>query len=130
MQPSAAESGVDDLLDKQEIIACIKEMGSFESGFENNYEKIIDYACKSVEASILPTQFANAAELIFLAAAKAYYAICVYEEADLGFASFTAGDITVSGMASKSERAKEIYKMAVKGASAYLKDDGFAFKGV
>ena len=118
------------MLDKQEIIACIKEMGSFESGFENNYEKIIDYACKSVEASILPTQFANAAELIFLAAAKAYYAICIYEEADLGFASFTAGDITVSGMASKSERAKEIYKMAVKGASAYLKDDGFAFKGV
>ena len=72
MQPSAADSGVDGLLDKQEIIACIKEMGSFESGFENNYEKIIDYACKSVEASILPTQFANAAELIFLAAAKAY----------------------------------------------------------
>lgn len=114
-------------LNKQNVIACIKELGSFESGFEKDYEKIIEYACRGVEAEAAPIGESESTQLIFLAAARAYYAICITQETSDDFTSFTAGDVTIAGMASKSARAKEILDLAKHGAAAYLKDDGFAF---
>ncbi len=118
------------LLDKQEVIAYIKEMGTFESGFEKDYEKIIEYACKGVEAEALPSDEAGSARLIFLAAARAYYAICITDECANGFSSFTAGDVTIAGLSNRSTRAKEVYDLAKQGASDLLRDDGFAFAEV
>lgn len=115
------------LLNKQNVIACLKELGSFESGFEKDYEKIIEYACRGVEAEAAPIGESESTQLIFLAAARAYYAICITQETSDDFTSFTAGDVTIAGMASKSARAKEILDLAKQGAAAYLKDDGFAF---
>lgn len=92
------------LLNKQNVIACIKELGSFESGFEKDYEKIIEYACRVVEAEAAPIGESESTQLIFLAAARAYYAICITQETSDDFTSFTAGDVTIAGMASKSAR--------------------------
>lgn len=129
-QRSVAASVTDMLLDKQEVIACIKEMGGFESGFEKDYGRIIEYACKGVETEALPSGETESTQLIFLAAARAYYAICITEECADGFSSFTAGDVTVAGMASRSARAKEICDLAKQWVSDLLRDDGFAFAEV
>lgn len=94
------------------------------------YSKVTELACARAEAQLKHSGDADDARTLAYAAAMAYYMICLCEDAKNDITSFTAGDISITGNASRTEAARQLLQTAEKNCAGMLQAGAFAFMGV
>lgn len=118
------------MINKDNVVAFIKALGDFESGFESEYSSIIDFSIKCTAEMLLNSEYENDERAEFLAAAKALNVIYSTGSAQGSVTSFTAGDVSITEKSSSLDFARNILKEAMEAAGSIINDSSFAFIGV
>lgn len=118
------------MINKKNVIDCIKTFGAFDDGFDVQYSRIIDFSIKSIGELLKRKSDADDERVEFLAAARAFYIISSVGRETDNVTSFSAGDVSITEKADGTDLAKNILKEAMAAAHSLIHDGGFAFIGV
>ena len=117
-------------MDKKQVLDMLLQMSGLTEEEAAAYDKITDLACARTAARLHDGADAADARALSYAAALAYYMICLCEDAKNDFASFTAGDISITNSTARAEAAKQLLQSAEKSCAGMFCTDAFAFMGV
>lgn len=118
------------MIDTKLVEESLALMGNYDSGFETKYAAFISAAIKSVSDMLKSNESENDSRVVQLAAAKANYSIKCAGSADDDYASFTAGDVSVTCSEKNTDNARDLYYSALYDCRSLVHDGGFAFLGV
>lgn len=108
----------------------IAVIGGFDDEELNGFGTIIAASAAATADLLKSAEYENDPRIINLAAAKAYCSICCTAYGDENFASFTAGDVSLTQGTSDKSNAEKNLALALSDCSAMIADSRFAFMGV
>lgn len=118
------------MMDRDEVLECLKELGAADEKDLNSFGAIVDFACESVCSQLESSALCSDKRAVFLAAARANYILACSSETNSGFNSFSAGDVSFSTGGETVRHAKALLDEAERSAASLTGGSAFAFRGV